>query len=698
MKEDPKQADTLGPEIHEVMRNLVTAVRAVKLYPPNNPVYSQSVKKAADVLHHFLETTPKYSMGVRKGYFTYLNTPAGKDAQLNKAIAQDLFAKGIREIAFSEGVTGEELLVLCQSLALSSEELAMKSGIASILWQKGATHISITEAGLEEVITTSTEEGWEDKAVAGTPAGILDPSTAKKEITVAGRTLVLGDLMNDPAGFSAGMVELAKQTKGEHESVDDRLFALYQDAGRKIQEENPGESDTLFEGLAKSALALEPPFRDALILSKLYGGLDSESVGEQKSDLVEEVPNELHEILTGRFSKAWTVQQVATLLKKTSTKKSAPPPAQPSPPSTIVAVPLPQDLVEIAKDIADYSPDEMAALESLGKSGMESDIIEAAVRTLIFLLPIVKNPHQSLPEEKEAALFSGVVHQLEDMQSYLLKKKDYDRATLIIRALHMPVDPVFKPRMMEAIRKTSSKAVIIAAIHDMRKLPRDSPEYLSAYAFLFALERQATEVLLELLAEENDRDERIFLLDLVKDVGKNQTALFAEHLSDGRWYFVRNIVSILGESKTDQAIAFLRKAADHENVRIRQEVIKGLISIGGKKASSVLAKFLRDKDADIQVTAIRAMADFPGIGAEESQPLVVFLEDRPLKKKEQALTLEAIKALGKIGGPEAGEFLKRYTSIRWWKSRKLQAELRDTARRAMEEIMRRQGDGGRARR
>ncbi len=158
----------------------------------------------------------------------------------------------------------------------------------------------------------------------------------------------------------------------------------------------------------------------------------------------------------------------------------------------------------------------------------------------------------------------------------------------------------------------------------------------------------------------------------MKDLGKNQIALLGEHLSDERWYFVRNIVNILGESKTDQAIAFLRKAADHENVRIRQEVIKGLLSIGGKKAAGVLAKFLRDKDADILATAIRAFAELPGIGAEESTPLLAFLEGRPLKKKEQDLTLEAIRVLGKIGGRDAAEFLKRYARIRWWKPRKLQ--------------------------
>jgi HEAT repeat protein len=157
---------------------------------------------------------------------------------------------------------------------------------------------------------------------------------------------------------------------------------------------------------------------------------------------------------------------------------------------------------------------------------------------------------------------------------------------------------------------------------------------------------------------------------------------------------VRNIVSVLGESKTDQALSYLRKAAEHENVRIRQEVIKGLLSVGGKKAAGILAKLLKDQDEGVQETAVHAYGDFPGIGAAESKPLIDFLESRSLRKKEQVLTIEGIKALGKIGGWEAVEFLKRYSVIRWWKPRKLQMELAAAAQRAVEDITRRQGDGG----
>ena len=697
MQNDIEQEELLTPEVQDVMRSLVSAFRTVKLYPPNNPIYSQSIKKSFELLDHFLTTAQDYTVGVQKTNFTYRRTPVGKEAQLNRAIAQDLFAKGIREIVFSAGVTEAELLELCRALALSSEDMAMRNGISSILWEKGAAHIKVAEAGLDEIITTKMSMGLMDKTGVGTTATTesAELSADKKKNLFFGRTLVLGDLISDPSGFAFSMLELAKETRAEDESVEDRLYALYQEAGRKIEAEHAGQGEAMFESLGKSVLALEPNFREALVSGKLYRDLDEQIMDEQQADAEQNLPSAIHEVQAGRFSHAWTVQQVSTLLKKATSTKALPP-APPVSPDAVEAIPLSQDLAGIVREMAEYSPEEMDRLKVIEEAGTESDILEAAVRTYICLLPLAKNPWHALPDEKEFTHFSSVVRQLEDLLNFYLKEQDYDHAIGIIQALQMPVDPAFQPRLKEALKKTAPKPAVMAAIGRLRKYPKSSQEYKSAYAYISKIERETTELLLELMAEEQDRMARIFYLGLLKDVGRNQIALLGELLTDGRWYFVRNIVSVLGESKTDQALSYLRKAAEHENVRIRQEVIKGLHSVGGKKAAGILAKLLQDNDEGVQETAIHAYGDFPGIGAEESKPLVDFLESRSLRKKEQALTIEGIKALGKIGGWEAVEFLKRYSVIRWWRPRRLQMELAAMAERAGEEITRRQGDGGQA--
>ncbi len=694
MQKDLKQEESISPEIQEVMRSIVSAIRAVKLYPPNNPVYSKSVKKSFEVVDNFLRREAQYHIGVYKTYFTFRNTPLGKDAALYMPIAQDLFTKGIREIVFTSGLTEAELLDLYLALALSAEEQDMKSGVSSILREKGALHIKVNEAGLDDVIVSQATRGWEEKTPTeiGAPAVDSEESSATKQTGFPGRTLVLVDLMTDPVGFSTNMIESAKQTKAEHETVEDRLFALYKEAGCKIDEQDPSQREILYEGLARSVLSLDPRYRNAFIAGKLSGELDTVMAEEESVNADQQLPSAIHEVQTEHFSDTWTVQQVATLLKKTVSEQiiSSIPSSYPT---EIEATPIAQDLVTITQEMTMYSAEDMEELKALGDAGMELDTARSSVHTLISLIPLVKNPRHAQPEENDITNFSGVINQLENMLNYFLKKKDYQCATRIINAFQLPVEPAFKPRMMEALKKTADKSGIIAAIDEIRKHPKDSPEYHSAYVYLSAFERESTEALLKLLAEEKDKAASIFYIDLVKDIGKNQIALLGEHLSDVRWHFVCNIVNILGESKAPQAIAFMLKVADHQNVMVRQEVIHGLISIGGKKAAGVLAKFLKDKDDEVKKTAIRVFSSFPDISAEEAKPLVDFLDEQPLKKKEQGLTLEAIKALGKIGGRDTAEFLKKYTRIRWWKSRKLQEELRAAALSATKEITRRRSNG-----
>ncbi len=696
MQEDAKQTATVPPEIQEVIRNLVSAFRAVKLYPPNNPIYAQSVHKSFESLDGYLEAAASCSVGVQRDFFLFDQVPVAKDTSLNKTIAQDIFSKGIREIIFLQGVMEDELLEVCKAVALSAEDLALQNGIVSVLWEKGAVHVRVTETALEEVITTSTpDQPIPEKSVVA-PGRPLDPGVAVKEVIIAGRTLVLGDLIGDPRKFGATMLEIAQQTASEDETVEDRLHSLFQEAGKKILEEHPEQSEALFEGLAKSVLAMEPKYRDSFIATKLYGGLDADQVREETREEEATVgeSHELHEIVTGRFSKQWTVQQIAQLLKKASTRKIEAPMPRRSP-AEIEATPIPDDLGALTAELAEYTPEEMEALKSMGEVGTESDILEATVRTLIFLLPLVKSRYQPSDDEKAASRFSNIVKQLEDMVGFLLKNGDYDLATIIVKAFHMPVAAEFRQRLADAVKNASTRDVISGVITDMRKHAKGSREYIAAYSYLSVLDREATPVLLEILAVEKDRAIRKYLMEILKELGKNQIELLGRRITDSRWYFVRNIVNILAESRTDEAVDLMERVAFHKQIQIRQEVIKGLIAIGGKKAAAVLLKMVQDKELDVQLAAIRGLGMMSGAGPDEAKVLQAFLSGLPFRRREMELTVESIRTLGKIGDPGTSEFMQQYLKLRWWRSRRLQGERRAAAEAAIQSIERRQGDAGR---
>ncbi len=690
MQKDVKKEEMLSPEIQEVLRSVVLAIRAVNLYPVNNPSYFSSVQRSFSTLNNYLQKNDEYRLGVHKNYILFQNIPFEKYQDIHQPIAQDLFLKGIREIIFIFGLTEAELLEFYQGLALTAEELEMRGGIHSILWEKDILNIKVTETGLDEVVETQSTRRWEQKVADKNKDAQAEDDV--KELGAPQRTLVLFDLTEDPFKFGEKMLELAQQTKTENEALEDRLFALYKEAGKKIEQEQPAQRETLYEGLAKSVLALDPRYRNGFIADKLYGALDSE-IAKEEGPLADQILPALNqEVQSGRFSEAWTVQQIAALLKKAATQE---PDAQgdQSHFAYLQAQPINEEIIAFAQELTKDSPEEMEELKAVNEAGTEWDTVRAAARTLISLMPHAKEESQANKQDKDATLFSAIITQLENMLEYLLRKQDYNYATLIVHALQMPVEPAFRLKVNDALRKASARLVILDAIKEIRRHVMDSSEYRAIFGYLSAFEAESTDTILKLLAEEKERKARMFYLGLSKELSKNQTSLLGRYLSDNRWYFVRNIVNILGESKNDQAIAYFRKAGEHKDIRIRQEVINGLQIIGGKKAMAYLASFLSDEDHEVQKSAIKAFSRFHGVSADDATYLINFLDNRPLKKKEQELTLVAIGVLGNIGGRNTKEYLNKFTKVRWWSSKKLQEERRAAALKAIEEISWRIGDG-----
>jgi len=437
------------PEIFEVLRTLVTAIRIVRLYPPNNPVYSRTVKEAHEFLSSFLQQTPECCLGIQKTYFSYANTPIARETEANKTIASDLFTKGMRDMTFKSGVTEEEMLQFLQTIVLSREEIALQGGISSILWGKNITRIKITEAELDGIIKVKTGQDEEQSATSATEA----EKKPAKDAAASGRKLILDDLLSDSALFSSDLLELAKKTKTENETIADRLFVLCREMVLKIQQENPSRREDFLKALAQSVLELAQPHRDALIAGKLYAVSDSENLEKLKAKIEEQLPADLHEMLTGRFFNEWNIEQISQLLKKSLTAKTKQDTETMTSDLALPSLPLFPTTSNMIKELSEFPAEEAEELQFMNRKGDEQDVMEAASRTLIALLPLIKNSHHDVPNEIEIARFSAVVRQLEEISDYFVKIKDYEHVARITAVFHTPVEPAFRPRMLEALKK-----------------------------------------------------------------------------------------------------------------------------------------------------------------------------------------------------------------------------------------------------
>ncbi len=690
MREDGLHAEKLPEDVQDVIRAVVSAIRAVKLYPPNNPIFAQSVKKSFAALDRYLSKNAECRIEVLKTDFAYQQTAAGSDAQLHRGIAGDLHAKGIREMIFLRGLSEAELLNFYTILSQPRDELQSSTGLESLLWEKGLSHARVTMASLGEVVLQDDAGATAAGENKGRPAYGEErgEELQGKTISLFGGKVLLSELVLSPSRFGAVMEEQAKKAGGSLDEQTTRLFESYREAGRQLMQTLQGGREPVFSALAESVLSLGPDYREGLIAKKLFVEHDRKSVIEFQEHLQDHVPNDLHEVLSSRFPRSWTVTQVSTLLMQASASAAETRPPAPE-------HPLPKaELSAIAREMAEYTPEEMETLKSIGDFGAEPDILDAVVRTLIYVLPVVQNPFAPQSAERALSQFTGIVSQLEGELSQLLSRKDYVLASLVLRAFRAPVAPAFRPRLAEAIKRAGDRKMILQLMVDIRAFSKDSAEYQAVYSYLSLLDREATPVLLEMLAAEEDRSARRLLVRVLKDLGKNQIALLGERLSDERWYFVRNIVSILGESRREEVISYLERVAGHKNFQIRQEVVRALLSIGGAKSAALLIRFLNDKDIDIRFMAIRGLGSLSITGGAAERALIGFLRGRWLKTIDHEQKVEAIASLGKAGGAEAARYLKKFTKIKWWRARKPQHEVIAAARKSIEEIERRLGHAG----
>lgn len=102
----------------------------------------------------------------------------------------------------------------------------------------------------------------------------------------------------------------------------------------------------------------------------------------------------------------------------------------------------------------------------------------------------------------------------------------------------------------------------------------------------------------------------------------------------------------------DDAVAALAAASGDENAWVRAETAYALGTLGGDTAFQVLIHTLHDADSDVRQSAIEALTEIGG--GQSARALAVALEDT-----DASLRVEAVEALGEIGGETAMRLLDR---------------------------------------
>lgn len=285
----------------------------------------------------------------------------------------------------------------------------------------------------------------------------------------------------------------------------------------------------------------------------------------------------------------------------------------------------------------------------------------------------------------------SVLNRLEFLTQYQFSRGMTDNGIDLVQDLRRDAEalrgrsPVTRGMIMLAIHRVSTRAMIDELVTRLGKA-RNEEERASFRATLLHIGADTVTPLVRALVGATDLSARRAFRDALVALDQVGVPLLEEMVGDERWFVVRNMVGILGEIRSADAVEHFRRTIEHSDARVRRETILALGKVGGEESVPLLAKGLNDKEASLRSAAAL------GLGLTKMPTAVTPLLARLGQETDLDSQLEIIRALGRVGDARAVPALTERASAGGFFSR-VPAPIRVEAVRALADIG---GDAGRA--
>lgn len=237
-----------------------------------------------------------------------------------------------------------------------------------------------------------------------------------------------------------------------------------------------------------------------------------------------------------------------------------------------------------------------------------------------------------------------------------------------------------QPRLADDIRTLAAERLRSFLNHDMiiylvqRLALKDERHRGVINSILIFAGEEAARALLDAIIDSDDAVTRRNLFNLIIRFGKPVRPLIEERLNHPEWYVIRQMVGLLGELKDPESLNAIEAAYSNPEPRIKKEVLKSLVKIGGPRATAILIKTLGEEDPSIVAQAIISL------GVLKDPSVVDLLGEIALRKEPLGEAhepkREAIRALGHIGSDKAVPYLTKLLFKKVWFGKKSNEEVR----------------------
>lgn len=154
------------------------------------------------------------------------------------------------------------------------------------------------------------------------------------------------------------------------------------------------------------------------------------------------------------------------------------------------------------------------------------------------------------------------------------------------------------------------------------------------------------------------------ILQALVEIGHDTPEVFAEFMSDPRWYVVRNMAFILARIANPGSLDVIVKVISHRELRIRKEVLNYLERTPDQKAKTYLLKLLRDESSALRIRTLQVLAHSKCMFA--LNPIIAMATSELLPEKENDEKKAIFEAMGELGGDRVLPMLRELIMKKYW--------------------------------
>lgn len=244
------------------------------------------------------------------------------------------------------------------------------------------------------------------------------------------------------------------------------------------------------------------------------------------------------------------------------------------------------------------------------------------------------------------------------MVAELVRRGNVELADIIFRTVlaHLKdADPPFPERpkaAREAFNILAQPMSLDALIDSLVTAGKEDREKLAA--LIYAAGPASTEHIIDLLGQSEDRSLRHLLCKILTRFGDRVTENLANRVRDPDtpWYLARNLVMVMGDSKSGELVPDADDLLSRPDPRVREETLIYLAKVRGTESEPYLVRHLGDEDPAVRRRAVRILSRFPGLSEAAVAGVAALASSMPAKapgpEEEQAVS-EAAALLARQG-------------------------------------------------